>query len=45
VIAEGIETAEQRSALLALGCTQGQGYLFSKPRQVEAALFELMTRP
>ena len=45
VIAEGIETAEQRDALLALGCTQGQGYLFGKPRQVEAALFDLMMRP
>jgi EAL domain-containing protein (putative c-di-GMP-specific phosphodiesterase class I) len=45
VIAEGIETVQQRDALLALGCTQGQGYLFSKPRQVEAALFDLMTRP
>ena len=45
VIAEGIETVEQRDALLALGCTQGQGYLYSKPRQVEAALFDLMTRP
>lgn len=45
VIAEGIETAEQRDALLTLGCTQGQGFYFSKPRQVEAALFELLTRP
>jgi diguanylate cyclase (GGDEF)-like protein len=45
VIAEGIETIEQRDALLSLGCTQGQGFLFSKPRQVEAALFELLTRP
>jgi diguanylate cyclase (GGDEF)-like protein len=45
VIAEGIETVEQREALLALGCTQGQGFLFSKPRQVEAALFDLLTRP
>ncbi len=45
VIAEGIETAEQRDVLLTLGCTQGQGFLFSKPRQVEAALFDLMMRP
>lgn len=31
VIAEGIETIEHRDALLALGCTKGQGFLFSRP--------------
>lgn len=31
VIAEGIETAEQRDLLLAAGCDYGQGYFFSKP--------------
>jgi EAL domain-containing protein (putative c-di-GMP-specific phosphodiesterase class I) len=30
-VAEGVERAEQRAALLALGCTLGQGYLFSRP--------------
>jgi diguanylate cyclase (GGDEF)-like protein/PAS domain S-box-containing protein len=30
-IAEGIETAEQRRRLRALGCRYGQGYLFSRP--------------
>jgi diguanylate cyclase (GGDEF)-like protein len=30
--AEGVETAEQRDAVQALGCTQMQGYLFSPPR-------------
>jgi len=44
VIAEGIETAEQRDMLLALGCTQGQGYLFGKPRSVEATILDLITR-
>ncbi|MCU1751621.1 EAL domain-containing protein [Pseudomonas sp. 6D_7.1_Bac1] len=31
VVIEGIETNEQRQQLLALGCTQGQGYLFARP--------------
>jgi diguanylate cyclase (GGDEF)-like protein len=31
VIAEGVETEEQRQLLLAQGCTDLQGYLFSKP--------------
>ena len=30
-VAEGIETREHASQLLALGCTTGQGYFFSKP--------------
>ena len=31
VVAEGVETAEQRAALIALGCTAAQGYHFCKP--------------
>lgn len=31
VVAEGIETEAQRSALLALGCEFGQGYLLGRP--------------
>jgi diguanylate cyclase (GGDEF)-like protein len=31
VIAEGVETAEQESALLALGCRSAQGYRYGKP--------------
>ncbi|HYF57685.1 MAG TPA: EAL domain-containing protein [Burkholderiaceae bacterium] len=31
VVAEGVETAAQREALLALGCRGMQGYLFSRP--------------
>ena len=30
-VAEGIETAEQRSALESLGANHGQGYLFARP--------------
>ncbi|GAA1602285.1 putative bifunctional diguanylate cyclase/phosphodiesterase [Actinoplanes couchii] len=31
VVAEGIETIEQRAALIALGCPSAQGYHFCKP--------------
>lgn len=37
VIAEGVETAEQCRILKALKCEYGQGYLFSKPVDAEAA--------
>ena len=35
VVAEGVETEEQRNLLLAAGCDFGQGYWFSKPVTVE----------
>ncbi len=35
VVGKGIETEEQREALLKAGCLQGQGYLFARPRSVE----------
>ena len=31
VVAEGVETADQRAALIALGCTSAQGYHFCQP--------------
>jgi len=37
VIAEGIETREQRRILQELGCPFGQGYLFAKPLEAEQA--------
>jgi EAL domain-containing protein (putative c-di-GMP-specific phosphodiesterase class I) len=43
VVAEGIETAEQMAQLLALECEGGQGYLFSRAVEAEAA-GELLAR-
>jgi EAL domain-containing protein (putative c-di-GMP-specific phosphodiesterase class I) len=44
VIAEGVETKEQRQRLLDKGCTHYQGYLFGRPvpaMQFEALLQQL----
>lgn len=35
VVAEGIETPSQCAILQSLGCEQGQGYFFSKPKSIE----------
>jgi len=37
VIAEGIETQEQRAQLGELGCAVGQGYLFARPLPADEA--------
>ena len=34
-VAEGIESESQASALLALGCVAGQGFLFAKSGSLE----------
>ncbi|MFN4118958.1 EAL domain-containing protein [Acidovorax sp.] len=39
VVAEGIETPAQQQVLIDLGCTQGQGYLFGRPRPLGAPDF------
>jgi diguanylate cyclase (GGDEF)-like protein/PAS domain S-box-containing protein len=36
VVAEGVETASQKTSLIAEGCLSGQGELFSKPLPAEA---------
>jgi diguanylate cyclase len=36
VVAEGVETPEQRDILVKLGCDELQGYLFAKPMSPEA---------
>ena len=41
VIAEGIETPAQRSALIDLGCSFGQGYLYSRPLTADEATRQL----
>ncbi len=37
VIAEGVETVTQRARLIAFGCELGQGHLFAKPLEAQAA--------
>jgi diguanylate cyclase (GGDEF)-like protein len=43
-VAEGIETAEQAERMRALGCTFGQGYYFSPPREAAEILAGFETR-
>jgi len=44
VIAEGVETAEQRDFLAEHGCERCQGYLFGKPMAIEAFESALMAQ-
>jgi diguanylate cyclase (GGDEF)-like protein len=43
-VAEGVETDEQRLALLELGCKLGQGYLFSRPVGIDELSVRLTRR-
>ena len=44
VLAEGVETDEQRVLLRLAGCDEMQGYLFAKPRPAET-IDKLLARP
>jgi diguanylate cyclase (GGDEF)-like protein len=44
VTAEGVETAQQHDALLALGCDSMQGFLFARPMPAEAMRELLMVQ-
>ena len=41
VIAEGMETVEQRDTLLDLGCGYGQGYLLGRPMTADECVAAL----
>jgi EAL domain-containing protein (putative c-di-GMP-specific phosphodiesterase class I) len=44
VVAEGVEQFEQALALLRLGCTMAQGYLFARPKAPDVMTTALKTR-
>ncbi|MDR7279274.1 putative bifunctional diguanylate cyclase/phosphodiesterase [Catenuloplanes atrovinosus] len=43
VVAEGVETADQRAALVSLGCDAGQGYHFCRPVRRDKIIMLLRT--
>lgn len=44
-LAEGVETTEQESMLLQIGCTQGQGWLYGRPLAIDQIPTMLATPP
>lgn len=44
IVAEGVETMEQKEILEAYGCTIGQGYLFSRPIDFDSFIAFLRTK-
>ncbi len=44
LVAEGIETVQERDALIALGCAQGQGFLYARALPVEEIRPYISTR-
>ncbi len=45
IVAEGIETISQKNYLQAIGCEQGQGYLFAEPLSPEAVELTFKQKP
>jgi EAL domain-containing protein (putative c-di-GMP-specific phosphodiesterase class I) len=45
VIAEGVETSNQRAVLASYGCTAYQGYLFGEPGPAETLRLETVDSP
>lgn len=43
VIAEGIETVDQKELLFEMGCDYGQGYLFSKPIPLDQLVLKIQS--
>ena len=43
IVAEGVETAEQKEALKKMNCTHAQGYLYYRPMPMEEYLGLLET--
>jgi diguanylate cyclase (GGDEF)-like protein/PAS domain S-box-containing protein len=45
LVAEGVETVEQRDILRSLGCNYGQGYLYSRPLDADRARAFVVQNP